>query len=275
MVKNNKKIIQQVIIILLMILPLLIIISVSGAIIKHYERMVDIKFKITERPLINVPNKTEVENYFICTDLDNEEVVIGWETTGKNIFDAVTDNTFAIVENYPRLQNNGIVTKRYEIKLNDKIRAKQELKVTVGDITNHFIKQNADSQQQPITPYFQLHNTPENKSIQLFKKTNDSADPNDAASWESLNNAKEAILFEAPSVTPGKSLISTQELKSDLNKFNDFEQQYKKSNTIKLQLQFKISQEQMEADGLWDSQKQGLTDQGQIQLCAQLRLFTN
>ncbi|WP_334330856.1 hypothetical protein [Candidatus Phytoplasma prunorum] len=284
MIKNNKQIIKQVINLLLLVLPLIMVITVFGQAFQLYKK-VTINFDVDKRPEVVMKDETAIQNDFECTELVQEsDSLIQWEKTGFHTKDLVTSKTFEIVNDYPKLQNDGIVTKCYLIKFKDNVLAEKNLYVALNQIHEYVIHKtslNDDSVEQK--QYFE-----QNGPIQFFVKkdnvtNNDSPDaftliqnthelPNN--SGNNVNSLGNILLQEGPHPLNGKNnkLITRKEAENDSSLQDQFKQQYAKSKVIKLKIQFKIKQQAMEEAGLWDAQKRYLTNEGKIKLSAVMDL---
>lgn len=272
--RENKNLlnIRQISMILLLTLPLITLIVVSAAVLSQYSAMIKPEFIVGKRP---ETDKTveELQKDFTVREIDQSDQKVPWENSGNNIM-PTTNNTFAIVADYPVLANQGKVKKVYEIKLNENIRAKKDLFVHLKDMQQYFInKTNDQSKNDSIDSVSANEQFLELESIEWL--SSDDQPLEDKKDTNDLNVGK-TLLLKGPKVIPGETdLITEAQLKKDPTLFEKFKQQYEKSDTIKLKINFKIDQVKMENKGLWDKNSNYVNNDGEIKLGAQFKVFTD
>ncbi|MGE9276471.1 MAG: hypothetical protein ACQKHC_01065 [Candidatus Phytoplasma pruni] len=260
--------------ILLLTLPLITLITVSAVVLKQYSVIIQSAFTIDKRLQTDDKTEEDLKKDFTVRELvELSDSKVLWENSGNNIM-PTTNNTFLFVSDYPVLANQGKVKKVYEIKLNENIRAKKDLFVNLKDMQQYFInKTNDQSTNASIDSASSNEQWLEIESIQWLssddKPLENKKDTND------LNLGK-TLLLKGPKVIPGETdLITEAQLKADPKLFEKFKKQYEQSDTIKLEINFKINQVKMENQGLWDVNSNYLNKDGEIKLGAQLKVFTD
>ncbi|MFB5029849.1 MAG: hypothetical protein WJU30_00403 [Candidatus Phytoplasma pruni] len=273
--RENKNLlnIRQISMILLLTLPLITLIVVSAAVFSQYSAMIKPEFTVDKRPSTD-KTVEELQKDFTVRELkEKSDQKVPWENSGNNIM-PTTNNTFAIVADYPVLANQGKVKKVYEIKLNENIRAKKDLFVHLTDMKQYFINKTNDQSKNDS-----IDSTSANEQfleIESIKWLSSDDKPLDNQTDKNNLNLGKTLLLKGPKKLPEETdLITEAQLKADPTLFEKFKKQYEKSDTIKLEINFKIDQVKMENKGLWDENSKYLNSDGTIKLGAQFKVFTD
>ncbi|MCQ9618752.1 MAG: hypothetical protein NOI47_000334 [Candidatus Phytoplasma pruni] len=259
--------------ILLLTLPLITLIAVSAAVLSQYHATIKSEFIVGKRPQTDKTVEELQKDFTVMELKEKSDQKVSWENSGNNIM-PTTNNTFSIVADYPVFANQGKVKKVYEIKLNENIRAKKDLFVHLKDMQQYFInKTNDQSTNDSIDSTSANEQFLEIESIKWLSSDDQPLD--DKKDTNNLNLGK-TLLLKGPKKLPGETdLITEAQLKADPKLFEKFKEQYEKSDTIKLAINFKINQVKMENKGLWDANSNYLNSDGQIKLGAQFKVFTD
>ncbi|MDW3617604.1 MAG: hypothetical protein QFY14_00640 [Candidatus Phytoplasma pruni] len=273
--RENKNLlnIRQISMILLLTLPLITLIAVSALVLSYYHATIKSEFTVGKRPSTDKTVEELQKDFTVMELKEKSDYSVSWENSGNNIM-PTTNNTFAIVADYPVFANEGKVKKVYEIKLNENIRAKKDLFVNLKDMQSYFInKTNDQSTNDSIDSTSANEQFLEIESIKWLSSDDQPLD--DKKDTNNLNLGK-TLLLKGPKKLPGETdLITEAQLKADPKLFEKFKEQYEKSDTIKLEINFKINQVKMENKGLWDANSNYLNSDGQIKLGAQFKVFTD